>query len=184
MAKQSHSTFRLSEEAKAAAHRLQQHWAYDNRTAAVESALTCWLATLEHAGEAVARRFTREEWSLIADVCNGTDWPYGPTLSSPGPLIAQEVADGCQRGMHYRWLSSEPDDVPALVMNADVKAQADGKARDLLRRLAALEYAEGWAVVQAVCWFWRQDGVGTDGTQEWWSPGWRREYVAKVASEE
>lgn len=177
MAKQLKVNLRLSDEADAACKTLQSVWAYSDRTEAIEHAASCWAWTLEHAAASVGRRFTGEEWSLVADVCNGREWPYGPHGGSPGPLLAQEVADGCHRGMHYRWLSGS--DLPALALPPDARAGADERARDLIRRLAALEYVEAWAVVRAVCWFWQRNDVGTD--VEWWRPEVRREHATKTA---
>lgn len=168
MAKQQ-VNIRLSSEGESASLALQTVWGYGGRTDAAEAALICWEWALAHASERVARQFSRGEWNLIADICNGTMWAYGHTGSRPGMLLAAEVEDGHRLdGVGYRWLSDS--DLPDAVE----RKKCDEVVRGLIRRLAALEYVEAWAVIRAVCWFWQHNDIDFQ-VNEWWTPAYRRE---------
>lgn len=94
-----------------------------------------------------------DEWRAVLDACNGT-W-LGDTLSVSG--IPLEVADALRlSGLAGKWLGGD---------------EARGAA--LVRRLAALSYAELAAVADVVCWWWGREPrhvagpvPGEDGWEE------------------
>lgn len=169
MAKQV-TSFRASPEARECLARLGSTWGYEDTADAAEAALVCWEWTLTHAAKSVASKFTRAEWNMLADICNGTLWAYGHSGGNPGQLLALSAHDGhTLDGTGYRWLGQS--DLPG----ASERAQVDTEVADLVRRLAALEYAEAWAFIRAICWFWQHPEID-HRVDEWWSVEFRRQY--------
>ncbi len=146
---------------------------------AIREALECWAACLREAGEALAGRFAPEEWCLLADVLNGCMIDH--RWSSPGLLLAAEVEDGHRLdGTGYRWLGTEGTELEGSALRLGLArgtpdtARVDEQVADLLSRLRDLSFVEGWAVVQAVRWFWERSGEDFDVRSDpWWSPRWR-----------
>lgn len=175
MAKQQ-INLRFSQEADRAANRLCADHGYDSRTDAIEASVACWEIALTLASRSVESKFTRPEWNMIADVCNGTLWAYGHTGSNPGTLLAAEVSDGHRLdGTGYRWFC----DTDALVIPADQRANADTAVSDLVWKLNALEYVEAWAVIRSICWFWQHNDIDFT-VDEWWTLEFRQTYRVPV----
>lgn len=161
---------RLSDEADAACGRLCDVWGCESRSSAIEDAVQCWEWALVHVADSVAKQFTRQEWSVLADSMQGSDWPYGRSGSGPGALLAAETHDAHRlSGLGYRWLCG------MSMPPSDLRDLADAQVRGLCGRLAALGYVEAWAVIRALCWFWQHDDVDC-GTDEWWRVDFRRSH--------
>ena len=124
--------------------------------------------------------FSATEWALIADVCNGTLFESG--WLRPGMLVAANVEDGHRlNGAGYRWLGSEGADLAGSLHRVGVAGHTeemtavDAAVADLVRRLAALDYVGGWAVIRAVRWFWAHCELSIDVRAErWWTSQYRR----------
>lgn len=161
---------RLSPEANRTAQRLQADFGYENRTDAMEGSLVCWEYALLEASRKVEGVFSRQEWNLMADICNGTAWAYGHTGSSPAFILAAEIEDGHRLdGAGYRWLSEE--DFPSQKEQKHV----DERVARLLTTIRSLDYTEAWGVIRAVCWFWQHTEVNHQA-DEWWKVEFRRAY--------
>ena len=145
-------TVRFDDQSELALAALQQH-GYESASDAVTSAVGCWSMALDLAAFEVAEQFTRTEWCAIADANNGTLFDFVGTR--PGMHLACNVEDaGRLDGLGAKW----GIDVPGLT-----------------RRLHGLGYVQGWAVIQAVRWFWQHCQEIDTAADEWWTPAYRKQ---------
>lgn len=151
-------SFRLDSQAVETLTRLQAIHGYETQGGAVSHALACWEAVLGIASEEIAGTFSREEWCAIADACNGTLWDEMLGGRSAGIHLAANVEDAHRlNGLGEKWFG----------------ADGDKAIRELLGKLQSLDYAQGWALLRAVCWFWQHTDRDTDG-KDWWTIAFRR----------
>lgn len=124
--------------------------------AGLNQALECWADLVGRATDRNAERFGPEEWCYLADCGNGTLWE--PAFANPGALLAHQVRDAdAFEGLGAKWLRG-PAEVSALA-----------------EKLAGLGYAEAWAVILAVQFFWdHHEAIDVQG-QEWWTLRFRAE---------
>jgi hypothetical protein len=113
-------------------------------------AIEVYSRLVARAGAQIADRFTRGEWNLMADCCNGT--LFQPEFSGR-EQIAANVEDSPE--LAAKWLG---------------RTAGQGDLKDLAERVRALPELEGWAVVHALLRFWsgREFNAARD---EWWKPG-------------
>jgi hypothetical protein len=104
-----------------------------------------------------------------------------PQVGNPGVLIAANVEDGHRLdGAGYRWLSDGETDLAGSLAKVGAgkptKAMRDIDERvaDLVRRVAALDYAHAWAMIVSVQFFWNHTELEIDPRNDsWWTPGYR-----------
>ncbi len=146
----------------------------------LNQALECWADLIARATADNAESFAPLEWAIIADVCNGTLWE--PGVGNPGIMLAAEVEDGHRLdGTGYKWLGDEGTELAGSLdrIGAGKSTKAmravDAQVASLVKRLAALDYVHGWAVIVAVQWFWGHCELDIDArTDAWWSIPFRR----------
>lgn len=149
---------RFDDQAEQAMFALQHYGGYESASEAVTSAVQCWSMALDLAAFEVAEMFSRPEWCAIADANNGAMWDGIGTR--PGMHLACNVEDaGKLEGLGAKW-------------DIDVLA--------LTRRLHGLGYVQGWAVIQAVRWFWQHCHDIDTATDEWWTPAFRKQPASPV----
>jgi len=145
-------TVRFDDQSELALAALQQH-GYESASDAVTSAVGCWSMALDLAAFEVAEQFSRPEWCAIADANNGAMWDGVGTR--PGMHLACNVEDaGKLEGLGAKW----DIDVPVLAS-----------------KLHGLGYVQGWAVIQAVRWFWQHCQDIDAAQDEWWTPAYRKQ---------
>lgn len=151
-----------------------------DRATELNQALECWADVIARATADNADVFTPSEWCMIADVCNGTLWE--PGVGNPGTMLAAEVSDGHHLdGTGYKWLADEGTELAGSLERLgagkptkEMRA-VDAQVSSLVKRLAALDYARGWAVIVAVQWFWRNCEAEIDPRSDpWWTVAFRR----------
>lgn len=155
-------------------------------TQSLNQALECWADAIARASADNAQALAREEWNLLADVCNGTLWE--PASGSPGVLLAASVEDAHRLdGTGYKWLADEGVELAGSLERVGAgkptKAtrEADARVADLVKRLAALDYAHAWAAILAVQFFWEHPQEIDHAADPWWTTAFRRRMAQKKA---
>jgi hypothetical protein len=124
----------------------------------LNQSLECWANLVARAGVENARRFLPDEWLYLADCCNGTVWE--PDFSDPGRLLAEQVREADHfDALGARWLTG-PADVP-----------------ELAEKLSGLNYAQAWAVIIAVQFFWDNRDEINVPADEWWTVPYRLAFM-------
>lgn len=124
---------------------------------------------LWQAGREIEGQFDRAEWNMIADACNGCFdlWDLSGGLSYT-TLLTAELSDAHSLNrLGEKWLSEKPK-------------EADKKAADLVRRLAAISPLHAAAMVAAIRWFWSDCNKIDHIEDEWWTVGFRRQRDAEA----
>jgi len=128
-------------------------------TRELNQALECWADAVARGTAENAGRYSRAEWSLLADCCNGTH--FEPTVASPGRLLASQVLDAEQLDrLGAKWLE-RPSDVASLA-----------------EKLERLTYPQAWAIIVAVQFFWELHERIDLHTDEWWRTAFRASIAA------
>lgn len=128
------------------------------RTPALRDAIHYWRRLVEEAGRTNAEEFSREDWTLLAQ------------LNDPGPLaLSAEDEDGPLTGNWGQRLAIEltgqwEGRTILPLHRAEVKA-----CKDLARRVAKLDLTRGYAMYCALRHFWGP-ALQTPGDGEWWHP--------------
>jgi hypothetical protein len=134
--------------------------------ARIHQHLEAWATGLADATLDNENLFSRQEWNLIADVCNGTLWQGSG--SSPGILLAANVGDGHRLdGAGEKWLG-----YPAA-----------GKVALLTSKVRDLDYLHAWAVITAVQVFWDHCNEIDHSEDEWWTLRFRTTHSSTMEKE-
>lgn len=133
----------------------------------IAAALARYKAALDAERRRLAKMFSRAEWNVMADVCNGTldlmDYSEAPTsfrvmlLGNVGDSQWPDGDESPARGhLGASWFPESPDG-------------GDMEVRGLLRKLAGLSPIEADAIVTAIREFWSNPGADHQ-VDEWWLP--------------
>lgn len=130
----------------------------------IASVLKRYAALVEQGARDAARTLARDEWNAIADANNGAlelyEYVDGPDRLSPLLVIWSNVQD-CE-GLGEKW---------------------DANQTALVKKLRALPYSCGEAIMVAARWFWANCQHIDHTADAWWEPEFRRKWAAEHAPE-
>jgi hypothetical protein len=122
----------------------------------LNQALECWAEVTTQCSAESAQAFGRAQWSLLAEAFQGVRWE--PTAGNPGELMAAGLEDAEeQQHLAEKWLGSGHET----------------KVAELLGTLRELDYAHGWAMIQAIQWFWDHHEEVDLTDEPWWTLQYR-----------
>lgn len=128
------------------------------RSAALRDAIRYWRRLVEDAGRENAREFSKDDWSLLANLNDPNIMPHGveddrePVAKDWGRHLAAELA-GMWEGR-----------IVLPLHRAEVKA-----TEKLAKRVAGIGFARGYALYLCLSHFWGA-ALGAPGGGEWWHP--------------
>jgi hypothetical protein len=148
---------------------------------ALNQAIECWAALLTRAaadnektlsqGEWIngVVRIGLKQWSFLAHALK--DRPFDPDYANPGDLLATAVEDTHRFECHltHKFFVTGTD-------FENIPEEADADVKRLVGTLRKLDYAQAWAVIVAVRWFWDHHDEGIDIEEDrWWTLAFRRQ---------
>lgn len=170
---------RLDGPAMTALDRLAALYGHDERRGAIEEAILGWERLLTLATDEVAPMFARQEWGYLADAMNGCLVMFQGMPSSPGQMLAMQAWDAHRLNDYgSKWLSDEDEEaMAARRLAGEANPAVEARVRSFVDRLAALTFAQGWAVIRACQYFWADAGGSNNIDHlrdEWWTLAYRR----------
>lgn len=125
---------------------------------ALNQAIECWANVVTQATKDNEERFTRHEWNFLADVLYGC--PFDSHDRSPGETISRFI-ESTNPGV-WGWLSGCKDHV-----------------KDVSERCFVMPYAESWALILAVQFYWNFKRHIRPLEDEWWTAAFRKHLASQ-----
>ena len=164
-----------------------------NSAPALNQAIECWAALLARATAENAKTFYWNEegvsvghitgkmedthdlrpWCVLAEALK--DFRFDPEFTNPRELLATAVEDAHRMDdVAEKWFSSEFD-------GEEFVRGLESAVKELVTKLRSLDYAQAWAVIVAIQWYWEHQNEGIDiKKDQWWTLAFRRQWHQKT----